>query len=237
MTERLYTLDSYLREFDAEVVSSDERGVVLDRSAFYPQGGGQPSDRGTLVGPGGERFTVTGLRGYEGAVFHEIEGPARPAVGESVHGVIDWERRFRLMRTHTAMHMLSGVIFKDHSAQVTGGNMEPGRGRLDFEWPELDREMLPHLEARMNEEVAAARPIHVKILPRAEAFEIPDLIRTKVNLIPEHYQEIRIVDIEGLDLQADGGTHVANTREVGRVRLVGYKSKGKGNKRVTLELD
>ena len=237
MTEWLYALDSYLREFDAKVTASDEHGVVLDRSAFYPQGGGQPSDHGTLVTNGGGRFAVQGLKRQNGVIYHEIEGTTLPTVGESVHGTIDWERRFLLMRTHTAMHMLSGVIFKDHAAQVTGGNMEPGRGRLDFEWPELDREMLPLLEARMNEEVAGARPIHVKILPRAEAFAIPDLIRTKVNLIPEHIQEIRIVDIEGLDLQADGGTHVANTREVGRVRLVGYKSKGKGNKRLTLELE
>lgn len=237
MTEWLYPLDSYLREFEAKVLRSDEIGVVLDRSAFYPQGGGQPSDHGTLVSDSGERFVVTGLRRHEGAVVHQLEGDARPPEGATVRGEIDWDRRFLLMRTHTAMHMLSGVIFQAHGAQVTGGNMEPGRGRLDFEWPDLTREMLPELEARMAEEVVAGRPIHVKLLPREEAFQIPDLIRTKVILIPEHVREIRIVDIEGLDLQADGGTHVANTQEVGTVRLVGYKSKGKGNKRLTLELD
>lgn len=237
MTQWLYPEDSYLRDFDAQVVKSDEHGVLLDRSAFYPQGGGQPSDQGTLVTESGERFVVVGMKRHEGEVYHQLEGDARPVEGSRVHGEIDWDRRFLLMRTHTAMHMLSGVIFNDHGAQVTGGNMEPGRGRLDFEWPELERELLPHLEARMNEEVAAARPISVKVLPREEAFQIPDLIRTKANLIPEHIKQIRIVDIEGLDLQADGGTHVANTAEVGRVRLVGYKSKGKGNKRLTMELD
>ncbi len=237
MTEWLYPDDSYLREFEARVLQSGDAGVVLDRSAFYPQGGGQPSDEGVLITTGGERLVVTGLKRDEGAVYHQLEGEARPSPGEVLRGEIDWTRRVLLMRTHTALHMLSGVIFNDHGAPVTGGNMEPGRGRLDFEWPQLQREMLPELEHRMNEEVAAGRDIRIRVLPRDEAFRIPDLIRTKANLIPEHIQMIRIVDIEGLDQQADGGTHVANTREVGGVRLVSYKSKGKGNKRLTLELD
>lgn len=236
MTDWLYLTDSYLRTFSANVVSHHDLGVILDRSAFYPRGGGQPSDEGFLSAEDGDRFRVVDLSREGSEVVHVLEGGDRPAVGSCVRGEIDWRRRFLLMRTHTAMHMLSGVIFRDFGASVTGGNMEPGRGRLDFELEGLQREMVEDIEARLNREVEAARDVSVRILPREEAFRIPDLIRTKVNLIPERVQEIRVVDIEGLDVQADGGTHVANTREVGTVRIVGYKSKGKINKRLQIAL-
>ena len=229
--------DSYVRSFEARVVERGEFGVVLDRSAFYPRGGGQPSDHGVLIEADGREYKVEDLKRDGERVWHILPGRDRPAVGEALRGEIDWERRHRLMRTHTALHILSGVIFRDWGAQVTGGNMEPGEGRLDFELEVFSKDDLPDLEEKLNAEVAADRPIVVKILPREEAFRIPDLIRTKVNLIPEHVQEIRTVDIVGLDLQADGGTHVASTAEVGRIRVVGYKSKGKDNKRVRIELD
>jgi misacylated tRNA(Ala) deacylase len=236
MTEWLYMTDSYVRDFEAEVVEAGDFGVVLDRSAFYPRGGGQPSDHGRLVESTGREHKVEDLKRDGEKVWHVLPGEDRPAVGETLRGEIDWDRRHLLMRTHTALHILSGVIFRDWGASVTGGNMEPGRGRLDFELEAFSKEDLPDLAEKLNAEVAADRPIVVKILPREEAFRIPDLIRTKVNLIPEHVREIRTVDIVGLDLQADGGTHVGSTAEVGRIEVVGYKSKGRDNKRVQIEL-
>jgi misacylated tRNA(Ala) deacylase len=169
-------------------------------------------------------------------VWHEIDSEP-PVVGTSVRGAIDWERRYKLMRTHTAMHILCGVIFRDYGASVTGGNMEPLKGRMDFEFETMRQEFVRQIEEKINVEAAAARPVKVKILPRAEAFQIPDLIRTKINLLPEGIAEVRTVEIEGLDLQADGGTHVANTREVGRIRVVDYKSKGKINKRIEVVVE
>ncbi len=158
-------------------------------------------------------------------------------MGTKVHGAINWDRRYQLMRTHTAMHILCGVIFRDYGAQVTGGNMEPLQGRLDFEFETMHSELIKEIETKINLEVAAARPLRVKILPREEAFKIPDLIRTKINLLPEGISEVRTVEIVGLDLQADGGTHVANTSEVGRLHIVEYKSKGKNNKRIVVAVD
>ena len=169
-------------------------------------------------------------------VWHELDREA-PPIGTPVHGAIDWDRRYKLMRTHTAMHILCGVIFRDYGASVTGGNMEPLKGRMDFEFETMRQEFVKQIEEKINVEVAQARPTRVKILPRAEAFQIPDLIRTKINLLPEGITEVRTVEIVGLDLQADGGTHVANTSEVGRIRVVDYKSKGKINKRIEVALD
>jgi misacylated tRNA(Ala) deacylase len=247
MTEALYQTDSYLRAFDATVTAVEGNAVALDRTAFYPGGGGQPNDTGTLSllpspkigrGAGGEGqvWQVTRVRRAGPDIWHEVEGEP-PPVGTQVRGQIDWERRYQLMRTHTAMHILCGVIWRDYAASVTGGNMEPLRGRMDFEFEQMRQELVRDIEAKINAEVAAARPVHVKILPRAEAFQIPDLIRTKINLLPEGIQEVRTVEIAGLDLQADGGTHVANTREVGPIRVADYMSKGKINKRIVVELE
>ena len=230
----LYQTDSYLREFDAEVVAvdSEQRRVALDRTAFYPGGGGQPHDRGELGA-----WPVTKVKKEGAVVWHWLGGDGLPAIGDRLHGRLDWERRYALMRTHTALHILCGVVWHDYGAQVTGGNMEPGKGRMDFEFASLHKDLVGEIEAKCNAEVAAARPVHVKILPRAEAFRIPDLIRTKINLLPPAIQEVRTVELEGLDLQADGGTHVANTTEVGVIKIVNYKSKGAINKRIYIELE
>ena len=235
MTEALYHTDAYLRDFDAIVTAVEGNAVALDRTAFYPGGGGQPNDVGTLS-DGARTWTVSKVRKGGRDVWHEVEGEP-PAAGSNVHGALDWERRYKLMRTHTAMHILCGVIFRDYGASVTGGNMEPLKGRMDFEFETMKQEFVRIIEEKINVEVVAARPTRVQILPRAEAFKIPDLIRTKISLLPEGIAEVRTVELEGLDLQADGGTHVANTREVGRIRIVDYKSKGKINKRIEVELD
>ncbi len=236
MTHILCYEDSYLSEFTATVTAVEGRGVILDRSAFYPGGGGQPSDSGVLIADE-EAYTVKRVRRDGGEHVHEIEGAERPQVGAIVHGEIDWERRYRLMRTHTALHILCGVVWRDYGAQVTGGNMEPLQARMDFEIESMSADFAERVESLINAEVAAARDVKVSILPREEAFQIPDLIRTKINLLPPQIDEVRIVDITGLDLQADGGTHVANTSEVGHIRIVGRESKGRINKRLRIAVD
>ena len=235
MTEQLYLLDSTIRAFDATVVEQHDGELVLDRTAFYPGGGGQPCDFGT-ISDGVRDWLVTAVKKVGGEHVHYVEGDL-PAVGTPVSGRLDWERRYSLMRTHTALHILCGVVFRDYGAQVTGGNMDPLQGRMDFEFETMRQELVAAIEEAINAEVAAARPVRVRILPREEAFRIPDLIRTKINLLPEGIAEVRTVELVGLDLQADGGTHVANTSEVGRIRVVDYKSKGKINKRIYLELE
>ena len=239
MTEMLYQTDSYIQEFDAQVTAVDAEAcaVLLDRTAFYPGGGGQPADSGFLT-VGVEIFPVTRAKKGPEGIWHLLGGDRPlPAVGAGVHGKIDWEPRYRLMRTHSALHILCGVVFRDYGAQVTGGDMEPLKGRMDFEFENLSKELVGVIEEAVNREVQAARDVHVRILPREEAFAIPDLIRTKINLLPPDIQEVRTVELVGLDLQADGGTHVANTREVGRIRVVDYKSKGKINKRIYIEME
>jgi misacylated tRNA(Ala) deacylase len=235
-TELLYLRDAELRSFDATVVAVVDGGVVLDRTAFYVTGGGQPHDTGTLTWDGGTVTVVDVRKDREsGEVVHLLDG-AGPAEGATVHGEVDWDRRHKLMRTHTAMHVLCGVIWNEYGVAVTGGNMEPLEARMDFEFDPLPDGFKETIERRVNEELAAARPIHVEFLPRETAVEDEDLIRTKVNLIPPSVSEIRVVDIVGLDKQADGGTHVATTDEVGRVRVVKTESKGKGNKRIRIEV-
>lgn len=235
MTELLYHIDSYVKEFDAVVtdVLAEQHGLLLDRTAFYPGGGGQPNDEGLLIS-GDRPYRVAKV---ERGNVHVIEGDELPALGSQVRGVLNWERRYQLMRTHTAMHILCGVVWRDYGASVTGGNMEPLKGRMDFEFERLQKELVSEIEAKINAEVAAERDLRVRILPREEAFQIPDLIRTKINLLPEGIAEVRTVEIIGLDLQADGGTHVANTREVGRIHITDYKSKGGINKRIYVELE
>ena len=238
MTELLFQTDAYCQEFDARVSAVEGNAVALDRTAFYPAGGGQPNDVGTLS-RGDRAWVVTKVRKQGNAVWHDLAGgdASPPAVGATVHGAIDWDRRYKLMRTHTAMHVLCGVIWRDYGASVTGGNMEPLRGRMDFEFETMRADLVKEIEHKINVEVAKARPTRVRILPREEAFQIPDLIRTKINLLPEDISEVRTVEIEGLDLQADGGTHVANTSEIGRIRVVDYKSKGKINKRIEVAIE
>jgi len=235
MTDLLYLNDSYIRSFDATVTGVVEGGVVLDKTAFYPGGGGQPSDKGTLSHMA-DSWPVTKVKRVSGKVVHFVDGPL-PSQGAKLTAELDWDRRYRLMRTHTALHILCGVVWRDYQSSVTGGNMEPLKGRMDFEFETMRQELVADIEAAVNKEVGAARDVVVKTLPREEAFEIPDLIRTKVNLLPPGITQVRTVEIVGLDLQADGGTHVHNTQEVGRIRVVDYKSKGKINKRIYIELD
>jgi misacylated tRNA(Ala) deacylase len=235
MTELLYQMDSYLNEFEAVVTEIVGDGVILDRTAFYPGGGGQPNDVGRLRSDDRE-WTVVKVGRSDGRVVHRLDLDP-PPVGTRVQGTIDWEHRYALMRTHTAMHILCGVIWRDYEASVTGGNMESLRGRMDFEFERMQRELVSEIEEKINAEVAAARSVHVRILPREEAFQIPDLIRTKINLLPPQITQVRVVEIEGLDVQADGGTHVANTAEVGPLRIVDYKSKGRINKRLVVGLE
>lgn len=235
MTELLFHTDSYLREFDAHVVAVDGERVALDRTALYARSGGQPSDFGILRA-GTEEYRVADSKKQGADVWHQLER-AGLNVGDSVRGLVDWERRYMLMRTHTALHVLCGVIFRDYGAQVTGGDMEPLTARMDFEFDRMSAEFAHEVEERINAEVTAARDVGARILPRAEAFQIPDLIRTKINLLPEGIENVRVVEIVGLDLQADGGTHVANTREVGTIRVVGHESKGKINKRLRIAIE
>ncbi|MYC05912.1 MAG: alanyl-tRNA editing protein [Chloroflexi bacterium] len=235
MTTILCYEDSYIREFDATVIDAAPKGVVLDSTAFYPGGGGQPADSG-MLSSGDAYYAVKKLSRQSGKLVHEIDGEL-PAVGASVHGTLDWDRRYLLMRTHTALHILCGVVWRDYGAQVTGGNMQPGSARMDFELENMSVDFAERMETLVNEEVQAARPIEVATLPREEAFSIPDLIRTKINLLPPAITEVRTVNITGLDLQADGGTHVANTGEVGIIKVVGHESKGRINKRLRIRLD
>ena len=240
--EQLCYTDAYARTASATVrhVEAGEAPlVVLDRTVFYPGGGGQPSDRGLLLrSTDGRRWTVRAARKVDGEIVHELESADGdpPVVGDTLEVDLDWARRLALMRTHTALHALCGVVWKDHGALVTGGNMEPGSGRMDFEFESMSGDLVDSIEARVNDELRQAREVRVNVLPREEAFAIPDLIRTKVNLLPEGIAQIRTIEIVGLDLQADGGTHVANTREVGGIRVTGYESKGRINKRIRIEL-
>ncbi len=233
MTEALYLTDCYLRCFKARVVAvHEEQGaLVLDRSAFYPGGGGQPGDVGVLR-VNDQVLPVTQVkRGH----IHVVDGTLPPE-GAEVLGELDWDRRYQLMRTHSAMHVLCGVVWRDYGASVTGGNMQPLRGRMDFEFERMEKELVAEIESAINVEVDAERDIRINTLPREDAFQIPDLVRTKINLLPEGIPEVRTVEIVGLDLQADGGTHVANTREIGPLRIAEYRSKGRINKRITLQL-
>jgi len=239
MTELLYHTDAYLQEFDANVTAAfpDERAVVLDKTAFYPGGGGQPCDFGSL-NINGVVYGVDKVKKQGDDVLHFLGGTSPlPSIGSASHGTLDWVRRHKLMRTHTALHVLCGTVFRDYGAQVTGGDMEPLKGRMDFEFATMRGELVREIEIAVNKEIAEARDIRVKILPREEAFQIPDLIRTKINLLPEGITNVRTVEIVGLDLQADGGTHVRNTNEVGHIRVADYKSKGAINKRIYIEIE
>lgn len=238
MTELLYQTNGYLKIFDATVKAQDaeNHAVLLDKTAFYPGGGGQPFDLG-LIRWREQVIPIKRAKNISGEVWHYLsEEIALPPIGAPVQGEIEWERRYQTMRTHTAMHILCGVVFRDYSALVTGGDMDPLLGRMDFEFESMSADLVKVIETAINKEVAAAREIRIAILPREKAFQIPDLIRTKINLLPAGIMNIRTVEIVGLDLQADGGTHVKNTREVGVLRITDYKSKGKINKRIYLEI-
>jgi misacylated tRNA(Ala) deacylase len=238
MTELVYLTDAYLRDMDATVVAvrtDPVPAIAVDRTVFYPTGGGQPYDSGTLG-----MLAVVDVRKEGDVVWHGVSvgdgGPGLPELGAAVHGEIDWDRRHALMRTHSALHVLCGVIWNEWGTAVTGGNMEPLSARMDFEFDPLPAEFGVRVQDLVNAELAADRRIEVTFLPRDTAVADADLIRTKVNMVPETVKEIRVVDIVGLDKQADGGTHVRSTAEVGRIRVTKTESKGKGNKRIRLEV-
>ncbi len=235
--EELFAFDSYRREFDARVISVGPDGVVLDRTAFYPRGGGQPTDRGELRS-GSEVWPVTSVQRRSGRIVHALEG-LPPREGTQLHGELDWDLRYRLMRLHTALHALSGVVWAGWQADVTGSNIydEGDRARMDFSLEGIRiNDIKDEIENRLNTALAAEREVHVFDLPRDEAFALPDLIRTHVNLVPEHIERIRIVEIVGLDRQADGGTHVANTKEVGQITIINAANKGRINRRLEIGL-
>ena len=235
MTEEIASRDAYRSSAEGRVVEVSPEGVELDRTVFYARGGGQPGDVGTIRYAGGEVEVVDTIR-REGKVIHVVADPLGLEPGLEVEELIDWERRYRLMRTHTALHALSGVVWRDFGAKVTGGNMEPGAARMDFELESMSTEFGREVERILNDELVKGYPAEVLFLARDAALTDPELIRTKANLIPEYVTEIRVIDIVGLDRQADGGTHVRSTLEVGQVRVVKTESKGKANKRMRIEL-
>jgi len=235
-TERLDLADPTLREWDCAVLGVDpDRGIVLDRSAFYPGGGGQPPDHGVLLW-GGVQTRIVGTTKGDELYLVPADGDPVPPPGTAVRGAVEDARRSLLMRTHSGLHVLCGVVFRDFGALVTGGNMEPGEARMDFNLPDLPAGFKATIEDRVNAEVAADRAVEVRVLPRAEALAIPDIIRTQTNLVPPEETEVRIVDITGLDVQADGGTHVASTRQIGRVQVVKVENKGRQNRRVRVRI-
>jgi misacylated tRNA(Ala) deacylase len=234
-TEEIAARDAYQARAEGHVEEVTAEGVVLDRTVFYARGGGQPGDVGVLSTPNGNVAVSDTVRS-QGRILHVVDSPELLEPGMAVEGVIDWDRRYQLMRTHTALHALSGVIYRDFGAKVTGGNMEPGVARMDFELDSMSVELGRQVEEVLNAELVKGYPAEVIFMAREAALADPDLIRTKVNLIPEYVKEIRVIDIVGLDRQADGGTHVASTLEVGRIRVTKTESKGKANKRMRIEL-
>ena len=236
LTEEIASRDAYARSIAAVIEGAENDGIILDRTVFHPRGGGQPGDTGWIRWPDGQVEVTDSVR-RQGRVLHvcQGEGPLPPP-GTEVTAAIDWERRHLLMRTHTALHALSAVIWREFDAKVTGGNMEPGTARMDFELEGISVEFGRQIEDKLNEELGADHPVQILFLPRRQALADPDLIRTKVNLLPDFIDPIRVVHIVGLDKQADGGTHVGSTREVGTVRVVKTESKGKANKRIRIEL-
>ena len=239
-TELLYYGDGYLREFASEVIAVDgnAHAVVLAQTAFFPTGGGQPHDTGILESGGATMRVIDVTKASDGRVLHTIApDDTLPAVGDVVHGVIDWERRYLLMRTHTAQHILNGIIWRDYAALVTGAHMTPGEGRLDFELPAMSGEFGRAVEAAVNDQVTLDLPVRVLFLPRSEADLDPSLLRLKADRIPRSVDPLRVIDIVGLDRQADGGTHVASTAEVGHVKVVKTESKGKANKRIRIAVE
>ena len=238
MSDNLAYRDAYARSVDARVMETDGSAVLLDRTVFYPGGGGQPADAGWLRLDGDQASRAASARKDGEEIWHVLDAAElMPAIGLDVGVELDWDRRHALMRTHSALHVLCGVIWRDYQASVTGGNMEPLAGRMDFEFETMHGDLVAEIERLVNVEIAADREIKVAVLPRAEAFAIPDLIRTKINLLPAGIEEVRTIEIVGLDLQADGGTHVARTSEIGQVRVTGYESKGRINKRIRIAVD
>lgn len=234
-TRRLEMADQTLREWDAVVVDASDEGIVLDRSAFYPGGGGQPPDHGVLLW-GGVQTRVVGVRKGDDLRLIPAEGDPLPPAGSTVRGAVEDERRTALMRTHSGLHLLSGVVYRETGALVTGGNMEPLEARMDFNLPEVPPGFKDRVAELCAAEIAADRAIQVTVLARDAAFQIPDIVRTATNLVPPEVETVRIVDIVGLDTQADAGTHVASTKQIGALDVVKVENKGKGFRRLRIRL-
>ena len=232
MIEELFRQDSYLKEADATVTAVEDRGVRLDRTVFYPTGGGQPGDTGTLSWDGGEARIVDALKAEGGDVLHVLAPDApRPAVGTKVHMALDWERRYRHMRMHTALHVMSAVI----KGNVTGGQVGADKSRLDFA---LEGEV-PTREAiteEVNRLLADDRPVVPQWVTDEELAARPELVKTMSVRPPVGAGRVRLLSIEGIDLQACGGTHVARTAEIGRVEVTKIENKGKMNRRFVISL-
>ena len=237
MTEQIYNIDAYKKEIKSTIIEIIEDYFVVDKTIFFPGGGGQPNDFG-LIKSDKDSFEIIKVNWQNGKIAHFLSKSdlSKLRVGDEITCILDWERRYKLMRTHTSLHILCGVIWRDYQAAVTGGNMEPLKGRMDFEFPSLSAELTEEIETKINIEVKKDRQITVDLLPREEAFKIPDLIRTKVNLLPDSLKTIRTININGLDLQADGGTHLSSTARVGFIKITGHESKGKMNKRIRISV-
>tara|TARA_A100001037_G_C15154301_1_gene643008 strand:- start:26789 stop:27535 length:747 start_codon:yes stop_codon:yes gene_type:complete len=237
MTKLLCHEDSYIKSFCSKIININNKGLVLDETAFYPGGGGQPFDTGEIKYKS-EIFEVKKISKINGEITHEIQNfkPEKVQIGEIITGELDWNRRYQLMRTHTALHIMCGIVWRDYNAHVTGGDMKPLKARMDFELEKMSSTFAHEIEEKVNLEIQSKKNITIDFIHREEALKIPDLIRTKINLIPESINIIRTVNIESLDLQADGGTHVNNTKEVGAIRVTGHESKGKINKRIRIEI-
>jgi misacylated tRNA(Ala) deacylase len=234
MTDRLYQRDSYLETFEARVAAVRPEGVVLDRTAFFPTGGGVLGDEGALTGPGGETYGVVETLDDEDVVHRLDRGGL--AVGNPVTGLLDWSRRYLLMRYHTATHVLTGVMFRDYQVRVTGNQLAPDKARVDFAFEQFDREVLEEGFRRANALIAQDLPVRISFVPAAEARARPELFKLETTFRHD-LPELRLVDIEGFDVQADGGCHVASLREIGRLLLTKCENKGKANRRVYFELD
>ena len=234
MTELLYLRDHYLREFEAQVEKAEGDSVVLDRTAFYPTGGGQPTDLGKISWEGGEAQVID-VSKKAGTVFHKLEG-TMPQLSATVHGTIDWQRRYVFMRYHSALHVLCGLVYHMYGGLVTGGQIYSEKARMDFDLQDINPERVKEIEKECNKAIQDSRPITVRFLTREEAMKHPDLIRTKINLLPADITEVRVVDIEGLDVQADGGTHVSNTKEIQGIKVIRTDNKGRINRRMEINL-
>tara|TARA_B100000029_G_C17561998_1_gene953708 strand:- start:721 stop:1434 length:714 start_codon:yes stop_codon:yes gene_type:complete len=235
MTEEIFNLDAYSKNCSTKVISIIDDGIELEKTVFFPGGGGQPNDHGVFILENGNEIPVFKVKRIEGKIFHYPES-SEIDIGDELRCEINWDRRYKLMRTHTALHILCGVVWRDYGAVVTGGNMDILKGRMDFEFESLTSEMCDEIEEKVNLEIEKNLSIHVGFIPRVEALKIPGLIRTKVNLLPESITVFRTIDIEGLDIQSDGGTHVNSTKEVGKIVVTGHQSKGKINKRIRIEI-
>ena len=228
--EQLYLKDCYLKEFDAVVESvKDNKYVVLDKTAFYPNSGGQPSDTGVLI-HNDKEYPIAFVGKFNGVISHEVSVPGL-SQGDSIKGIIDWDKRYNFMKCHTASHILSAIIHNENGAQISGNQIGKEKTRIDFSLEDFDRELIKSYEAKVNEVIDRKLPVEIDIMPRDEAFKIPSVVKLK-DAFPPDISEIRVITIPDIDKQACGGTHVANTDEIPHIEIVKVENKGKNNRRI-----